>query len=408
MDSIHQHQFDNGLIMLVEPVAGVRSVGLSFLLPAGCCRESSDQQGVAGLLSEMMYRGAGGLTSREHSESLDILGVERYTDAQTYQMRIGATLLGDQLDAALPLLMNMGIRPTLADEAFEVAREIGLQMHEALEDDPHQKVILETKRRHTPQPFGRSALGVKELLRDKITVDDVRSFFAKQCVPGGSILSFAGNVDFEHLKEAVGRIIEGWEGGTKEPTADPKPERGYHHITMDQAQTHIALAYDTVGDSHPDRMVQNVAIGILSGGMSGRLFTEVREKRGLCYSVYASYAAFRDMGTIYAYAGTTPERAAETLSVINQEIGRLAEGVNEDEFQRSVIGLKSRLVMQGESTSARASAIARDQLIVGRPETLDELQAEIESVTLDRVNRFVAEHLAADMTTVTIGPQPLM
>ena len=149
---------------------------------------------------------------------------------------------------------------------------------------------------------------------------------------------------------------------------------------------------------------------VFSGGMSGRLFTEVREKRSLCYAVSASYAADRDFGRSIAYSGTTPERAQETLDVLRGELDRIATkagAVTADELRRAKIGLKSRTVMAGESTAARAGALARDMWKLGRPRSLDDLTAAIEAIELDPLNAYLARRRLSDRTIVTIGPGAL-
>ena len=141
--------------------------------------------------------------------------------------------------------------------------------------------------------------------------------------------------------------------------------------------------------------------------MAGRLFAEVREKRGLCYSVYATYAAGRERGAVFGYAGTTPPRAQQTLDVMVGELRRLSDGVDESEFQRAIVGMKSRLVMQGESTGARAGSLATDQYVLGRPRGLDELATRVDGVTHEALNAFLREHPPGEMTVTTIGPDPL-
>ena len=151
-------------------------------------------------------------------------------------------------------------------------------------------------------------------------------------------------------------------------------------------------------------------INVLSGGMSGRLFTEVREKRGLCYSVSAGYRAERDFGAVTAYVGTTPERAQESLDVLTQELQRIhtpAGAITQEEFQRAVIGSKSRLIFSGESTGARAAALAADQHRVGRPRSLGELAEEIDRVTLDQVNNYLTRRSLGTPTIQTLGPAEL-
>ena len=141
--------------------------------------------------------------------------------------------------------------------------------------------------------------------------------------------------------------------------------------------------------------------------MSGRLFTEVREKRGLVYSVSASYHGQKDRGDVLAYAGTTTPRAQETLDVLAHELRRIADGVDASEFDRAVVGMKSGLVMQGESTSARAASIANDVHLYGRPRSLDDAAEEIQGLTLEKLNAYVADRRPGEMTVVTLGPEAL-
>ena len=406
MHEIEQHQYDNGLALLVEPVDGVQSVGMTLLIPAGTAHEPTDQLGVAAALNEMLFRGAGQLDARAHSDALDQLGVQRSAEPGTLHVRLGARILGDRLDQALPLVLDMARRPQLGDEAFGPSVDLALQAIDSLDDEPQEKLMIELKRQHLPAPFGRSSLGRAEHLQ-KLTVDQVRAFYQRCFVPDGAIIAFAGCLRFEHVRDRVGELLGDWSGTIAEPTEQSPAPRGYHHEPSDSAQQHIGVAYESIPDPDPLSMTQRLAVAVLSGGMSGRLFTEVREKRGLCYAVYAGYQSMRQRGSVFAYAGTTPQRAAETLDVLTGELKRLSDGVDADEFARAVVGLKTRLVMQGESTAARAAALASDQYLRGRPRTLDDVAAEIDAVSLDSLNRFVAEHRPDEFTTLNVGPEPL-
>ena len=189
-----------------------------------------------------------------------------------------------------------------------------------------------------------------------------------------------------------------------------KQNRAYHHEQDETNQVHIALAYDAPAESDPDCWPERVTTAILSGGMSCRLFTEVREKRSLCYSVYASYAGSQKYGRATAYVGTTPERAQESLDVLTDQLERIntPEGkVTQSEFDRAVVGLKSRLVMSGESTSARAGALARDHFKLGKARTLADLTAELEAITLDKLNDYLSRRSLGTTTISTLGPAAL-
>jgi predicted Zn-dependent peptidase len=141
--------------------------------------------------------------------------------------------------------------------------------------------------------------------------------------------------------------------------------------------------------------------------MGARLFTEIREKQGLCYSVHAGYASLKNQGAVFGYAGTSPDRAQRTLDSYIVELKRLTQGVTADELDRAKIGMKSRVIMQGESSGARSGAIAYDFYHRARTRTLDEMRALIEAVTLPRVNNFLAANPVKELTVVTIGPEAL-
>jgi len=406
MGTIHQHRFDNGLQLVAEPISGARSLSMTVLLPAGAAAEPADRQGVSTVLSEMICRGAGTLDARAHSDALDQLGVQRDTSTGTVHLRLSATMIGTKLLEALPLLMDMVRRPMLAESALPPSRDLALQALDSLEDEPQSKVMMQLRERHFPMPLGRSTMGVREHI-EALTVQDVRAFWQSRFVPEGTIIGVAGFFDWDQLIRELESIVADWTGRADEPVpTDPAP-RGYAHTHAETTQVHIGVAHDAIPETHSDAMVQRAAVAVLSGGMSGRLFTEVREKRGLCYSVGARYASHRQMGAVLSYAGTTAPRAQETLDVLVGELRRVSEGATESEFQRAIVGMKSRLVMQGESTGARAAAIASDQFLFGRPRTLDELAAEVDKVTLDRLNRFLREHAPGDMTITTIGPNAL-
>lgn len=406
MSVIHRTTLPNGLTVVAEPIPGAASLAMTLLTPAGLASQPADKLGVAPVLAEMLCRGAGGLDARQHSDALDTLGVQRSTDAQTRFFRIGATMIGAKMDEALPLLFDMARRPKLADEALGPSVDLALQSIDALDDEPQRRAMLELRSQHYPAPINRSPLGERKHL-EALTAEDVRGFWAERFRADGTILGFAGGFDWDQLLAKVTELLGDWGGKVAPAQSHGDGPGGYHHVAADSTQVHIAAAFPACCETDERRVLQQAAVAVLSGGMSGRLFTEVREKRGLCYSVYASYAGQKDRGDVLAYAGTTAPRAQETLDVLTHELRRLSDGVDESEFQRAVVGMKSSLVMQGESTSARAAAIASDVYIFGQPRSLADTAAEIDAVTLEQLNAFVAAHPPGDMTLVTIGPDAL-
>jgi predicted Zn-dependent peptidase len=181
----------------------------------------------------------------------------------------------------------------------------------------------------------------------------------------------------------------------------------YVHLPQETSQQHIGVAWPGVPSDDPFNYDYRIAMNVLSGGMGARLFTEVREKRGLVYSVSASASTYRGCGYNLAYAGTTPERAQETLEVLLHELQRIKDGVLEDEVERAKTGLMSRVVMQEESSRARTGAIARDQFVLGRVRPLDEILQGVQKVSPLSIREFYEAHPPRDFTVVTLGPADL-
>lgn len=406
MSVIHQTTLPNGLRLVAEPIPGAASLAMTLLTPAGLASQPQGKQGVAPVLAEMLCRGAGDRDARQHSDALDMLGVARSTDAQTRFFRVGATMIGSKMADALPLLFDMVRRPKLAEESLGPSVDLAIQSIDSLADEPQRRAMLELRSRHYPGPINRSPMGEREHLQS-LTTQDVCDFWASRFKADGSILGFAGSFDWDELVATVTKLLGDWDGQASPADGTGDGESGYHHLPAESTQVHIAAAYPAVPETDPRWVLQRAATAVLSGGMSGRLFTEVREKRGLVYSVYASYAGQKDRGDILAYAGTTVPRAQETLDVLTHELRRLSEGVNESEFGRAIVGMKSSLVMQGESTGSRAAAIASDVYVFGKPNRLIDTAAEIDAVTLDQLNAFIAEHPPGAMTIVTLGADAL-
>jgi predicted Zn-dependent peptidase len=267
-------------------------------------------------------------------------------------------------------------------------------------------LLLKLREWHLPSPLGRNTMGKKEEL-EKLTLDLCKTDHASRYQPGEAILAVAGNVDFDAISSEVEKYFGGWTPKPQTPVKLLPPPGNYHFELTPSEQTHIGIAYPSVPETHDDYYTARMAIECLSGGMSGRLFTEIREKRGLVYSVGASYTSLRGIGTIFGYAGTSNDRAQATLDCFVAELHRLSEGVKQDELDRAKIGLKASTIMSGESTGARAGAIAHDFFMRGRIRTLKEITDAIDSVSVDQVNAYLKQNKPGPFTIVIVGPKEL-
>lgn len=384
----------------------------TFLIPAGSANEPEGKDGLTNVLDSCCYLGAGDRDSRELSEALDDLGVDRGGGADVEYTTFGGATFGDYVLDSLDLYADILLRPRLhasdfPREEWEAQRDLALQALQSLEDVPARKMFEELRRVYFPGAHGRSTLGTKEGL-ESLTLDDLRGDHRNRFKPQGAILAVAGNIDFLAVVERVEKLFDQWEGSapsTGEAVAVSEPVR--RHLKQDTAQQHIGVAWPGVVAEDPFNYDYRVAMGVLSGGMGARLFTEVREKRGLVYSVSASPNTHRGCGFNMAYAGTTPERAQETLDVLLQELQRIANDITPEEVERAKTGLLSRVVMQEESSRARTGAIARDQFMLGRVRPLEEILQGVQKVTAGSIADFYRANPPANFTVVTLGPAEL-
>jgi len=398
--------FPNGLTVLVEPMADVQSAAFSLMVPAGAIYDGAGQEGCASVLCDWMTRGAGSRNSQQLTTDLDNLGLHRSENAGSTHLAFGGAALSENLGEALKIYADIVRRPHFPDADFDAARAGSEQALAGIEDEPRQKIMVELRRRTYEAPWGLPSEGTIAGLA-ALTPASTRQQYEKTVRPSDTILGVAGNVNAQEVFDLASELFGDWK-----MKPDPIVTRGPRgkqrdHIDHDSTQTQIAIAYDSVPYKDPGYYEAWAVVGVLSGGSSARLFTEVRERRGLCYSVYASLNSLRDQGRVLAYAGTTTERAQETLDVTLAELQRVSQGIEHAELDRCKARAKSSLIMAQESSSSRASTLARDWYFLGKVNTLNEVRSEIESLTVDRLLAHIAAHPARDFTILTLGPQPL-
>jgi predicted Zn-dependent peptidase len=376
-------------------------VAFQLLVPAGAVGDPEGLEGASTLLEGWLWKGAGELDARGLAQALDALGVRRTSGAGLEYTAFAASFLPEVLEEVFRLYALLLTRPRLPEEGFEAVRSVALQSLLSQEDQPARRLFSELRRRVFLSPHGRDPLGREEDLK-RATPKALREDFGRRYTPRGAILAVAGGVSWERLLGALEPLAL-WEG-EEAPYPPPllaSPER--FALRRPTAQVQIGLAYPDVGPEDPGFYAARLALEVLSGGMSSRLFTEVREKRGLVYAVSAFPAGVKGQGLLMAYAGTTKDRAKETLAVMLQEMERLAEGVTEEELARAKVGLRTALVMGDESIRTRASSMARDLYMLGRVRPLAEIEARVEGTTLEEVNAFLRAHPYRDPWVGLLG-----
>jgi predicted Zn-dependent peptidase len=400
------HTYSNGLTLLVEHMPHVRSAAFTFAVRGGCAYETSDERGLAGITLDLMTRGAGSRDNRQLNDALDALGVDRSESTGVMLLYLGGSTLSRNLAPALDLYADMLRRANLPEEELEPACKLALQDIQGLEDEPQSKVMVELRKRYYPDPLGRDHRGTAEGV-NSATIAAVRRYYERHVQPAGLILSIAGDVDFATLKEQVGWLFGDWKAS---PVPEPKPgadQPASAHIAQELDQTQVALAYPSVAMDDPEFYAARGAVGVLSEGMSSRLFTEVREKYGLCYAIGARFETMRGRGTVVGYTAGRPEKAQELLDRTLHEFRRLADGIEEEELQRVKAGLKASLIMRQESTGARAGGNAADWYMLGRIRPLEEIHAQIDALTPRTITEHLQRFPPKEFTIVTLGSAPL-
>lgn len=396
-----------GMPIACERIEGVRSVALTWILPAGAAHEPDDRRGISSVVSELLLRGAGSKDSKALADAFDNAGAVRGIEPSIRSMVVSATTTSDRFEEAISLLVDTVRAPRFDTDSVEPSKALALQSLASLSDDPQERAVLGARDRHLPTPFNRSTYG-DEAGITAMTRDDAVGWWGEHAVPGGSVMGVAGDVDLEAITSIFDKMIGSWTGSSPELEPAGTPVRGYAHEVEDSNQCQIVVVQDGPSEGSPDADLERLAVSVLSGGMSGRLFTQVREVRALCYAVHASYRTDKDRGVVSSYVGTTPERAQEALDVLFDELNKINSGdVTADELDRAKIGMKSRLVFSGEATSARASALAGDLMRLGRVRTLEERLASIERIGLDELNAYLKRREPGKATIQTLGPEPI-
>ena len=405
-DDVQVHFLANGLTLIAESVPRVQSVAATILVPVGAKDDPADRRGMASAVCEMMSRGCGDRDSRQFVLELDNLGVERNESVSSMYTAFGFATLADKFEPTMAVYGDYLRRPRLPQEHLEPIRRLLLQELQSMEDDPTQKVLNELRRRQYPSPWGESPQGTAEGV-SAITLNEMREFHEKHSHAGDIIIGVAGKFDFGAVKDCVERHFGDWKATEREPVVEAPPAKRFVHLPYDSSQTHIGISFESVPYSHPDYFQAFGAVGVLSGGMSARLFTEVRERRGLCYTVFASQHSLQHLGAVLCYAGTSAERAQETLNVTHSELIKLVDGVTEEELDRVKARIKSGLIMQQESSAARSSAVARDWFHIKRVRSVRELEGIVNGLAPETINAYLRANPPSNMRVVTMGPEPL-
>ncbi len=411
---IARSEFSSGLRVVTERMPSTRSVAIGFWVLAGSRDERPAISGHCHFLEHLLFKGTRTRTARQIAEAFDAAGgdVNAFTGKEytCYHARV----LDRDLEMAVDHLTDMFSNSTVRGDDLDAERQVILSEIDMHEDAPEEVAYdLFTETLWPGHRLGRPILGTRDSIR-AATRGSVKGFYGRHYVPGHLVVAAAGNVDHEKLVGMLrGRMDVGRRLGPRATSAwklrtaqrAPRPSGASLVKRRKTEQAHILLGTNGLSRSDPDRFAFLIVNAALGGGMSARLFQEIREKRGLAYSVYSYHGQYTEAGLFTAYAGTAPSRAKQVLGLMKDELRAVRDGgLTEEEFERARGHVKGATVLALEEPGGRMSRLGKSEIAHGEILTVGESLKRIQQVTLEDAQRVAERVLSQPMTLTVVGP----
>jgi len=400
-------ELDSGVRVVTEAMPSVRSIALGLWVGVGSRDETDEQQGISHFIEHLLFKGTRRFGSTEIDEIFDAMGAEINAGTSKETTSLYARFLDRHLERALEVMSDMALRPAWAD--IDSERQVVIEEIAMYEDEPSDKVhdVLATAV-FGDHALGRPIIGTPEVVGG-VSRDDLAAYHERRYRPQRLVVAAAGNLDHDHVVSLVERALAGGgpaPGPAIAPDAAPAariPVVRYHR--KDTEQVHLCLGATGLARSDERRFALRVLDTVLGGSSSSRLFREIRERRGLAYSVFSYFGQFVDTGEVALYVGTRPDRVAEALQVVADELHRLqADPVGAGELERARENVKGRTALALESTQARMHRLG-SSVLTGVPVlSPDEIMARIDAVTADDLTSLARELYAPErLSAAAVG-----
>ncbi len=418
-DSLRRTVLDNGVRVVSEDVVGARSLAVGVWLAVGSRDEPADAAGLSHLLEHLIFKGTERRDARSLALAFDAVGGEMnaYTakERTAYYARVPAgpaagSFAASTFEVGVELLLESVVQPALRAEELASEREVVLEELAGAEDDPADLVDTRLFELLFPgHPLGREVIGTPETVAN-VTRERILEFMGEHYGAANVVVAAAGVVEHDRLVDAAGRWLGGWAPGAA-PTrsAAPPPTSGARaHTRRRTEQTHLALGWPTVGLHHDDRFALAILEHVLGDGPASRLFQQIRERRGLAYTVGSSLSTYADAGALTVYVGTSPDRAAEVLRLVEVEVASIAErGVTEEELRAAQGYLVGSTLLGLEEAWTTMSRLGYLEATYGVVEPVEPYLDRVRSVTLQDIARVAESTLAGPPVLATVGPRAL-
>ena len=400
--------------MVTEQVPGVRSVALGIWIAIGSRDERPDQAGAAHYLEHLLFKGTGRRTAQGIAEEMDAVGGELNAFTAKEHTCYYAHVLDEDLPMALDVLADVVTNAELAHTDVELERGVVLEEIAMRDDDPEDllgelfdEILL------ADHPLGLPVIGSEESIRG-MSRETLHEFWRGEYTAPRMVVAAAGNLDHQHVVDLAAKAL-GESRDSASGIAPVAPRAGGRGLlparkalalrTDDSEQAHLMLGVPGPDRHDPRRSALSVLNTALGGGLSSRLFQQVREQRGLAYQVYSSQVSYADAGTFSVYAGCAPERLGEVVGVVRDVLaGVAADGLTEAEVHRAKGSIRGGLVLGLEDTGSRMNRLGRSELDHGRQRSVADSLARIDAVTPAQVAELAAELLTQPLTTAVVGP----
>jgi predicted Zn-dependent peptidase len=407
---------DSGVRVVTERVPSVRSVALGFFIGTGSAAERDQEAGISHLLEHMLFRGTARFGSEEIDQIFDAMGAEINAGTDKEATSLYSRVLDRHLERAFDVMSDMIWHPRFGE--LEAEREVVLEEIAMYEDDPQDRVFdVLGKAIFGSHPLGRAVIGTAEVV-GAVTREQLAAFHAARYLPHRIVIAAAGSIEHEELVEMTRAAQGAWDSPAQAPDAqDSEPARAaalappdfqarVGFLQKDTEQYHVCLGGAGISRHDERRFGLRVLEGVLGGTSSSRLFQEVRERRGLAYSVFSYSNMYAQTGEVGVYVGTRPENLAEALSVLASELERCVEDpATEEELVRSRENLKGRVVLGLESTGARMGRLGGSVLNEMPILSVNEMLERIDAVDIDVVRELAGELFSPrGLSVVGVGP----
>lgn len=401
-------RLENGLRIVGEEIPSLRSVSIGIWIATGSRYENEANNGISHFLEHMLFKGTEKYTAREIAEVFDGIGGQVNAFTSKEYTCFYAKVLDEHFDIALDTLSDMLLHSAFQQEEMDKEKKVVIEEIRMYQDTPDELVMdILAENIYGKHPLGYTILGLEDNLKS-FSSEELRSYVGTHYRPDNIVIAIAGNVSQEKAVSAVEQLFAGMPAvseRTESSLVKPPFYTNFQVREKDIEQVHICLAADGLEAGHPDLYALVLMNNALGNSSSSRLFQEIREERGMAYSVFSFHSSYQDSGMFGVYAGTSPEHVDEVLRLIIDICDEMAEnGLTVEELRKGKDQVKGSMMLSLESSSSRMSRLGKNELVLGREVLLDETIAGINAVTQADVKRVAQSLLRQKYAIAAVGP----